>query len=384
VTGRLATDFYFYERGDSSHARPYVRLNADWNIWRGRARQTVTLRTHLRWTTDLGDQPASDPQLFVYDTYLRFADIVPGLRVDAGRQFVFSGIGSAHLDGLQARYDHRWFMVDVYGGSWVSRLDPETVRSLNDYGAWGGQLYGKIGRTFRVGAHLTGQREVGFMTRHRAGLTAEYMGRTVNLIARYAYDLLSGVSTSFLTRIRYSAQGWTTDAEYGRREPAIAYNNLFSLIDSSPYNEFRVTIQRRITGYTSVLAGGRVTTFDSESAVRGRLGVTSPYYALIGLLQSGDRGELVGVQGHLTPRPSSRLQPFLRFSINRYAVQTEQDGTSDAHSVAVGAAWRGSGMRTLRAEVQYLRNAVETSDLRLFVQFVQGFRWNPSSGGGAW
>jgi hypothetical protein len=161
-------------------------------------------------------------------------------------------------------------------------------------------------------------------------------------------------------------------------------NTLFSLIDASSYDEVRGTVQRRVRGLTSVLAGVRYTAFDSESAVRGRLGLTSPSYSLVGLFQSGDRGELLGLQGHVSPHLAGRLQPYARFAINRYAVQEEQDGKSDAHSVAAGAAWRGPGMRTLRAEIQYLRNAVETSDVRLFVQFVQGFRWNPSGSGGAW
>lgn len=377
LTGRLSTELYSYNRGDSSHVRPYVRLSADWNIWRGARSRSLTLISSLRWTSDFQDQFSGDPQLFVYDAYLRLANPVPKLTVDAGRQFVYAGVGSAHMDGVRARFDHRRVQVEAYGGNSVSRLDPEEIRSFGDYGAWGAQVLLRPVRRGRFGVHLAGRNDDGSLARHLAGATAEWDDGLWHLYGRYAFDLIARRSATLLGRVRYARAAWTVDGEYSHREPVVAAGSIFSIIDASAYDQVRASARRRVKGTVSLLAGLNYTSYDHGSVWRSRLGISSPAYSLVGLLQTGDRGDLAGVQGHLSPYTRGRLQPYLRFSVNRYAVQEEQDEKSDAHTVAAGATWRGGGARTLRGEVQWLRNAVEKGSARLFVQFVQGFRWNP-------
>ena len=208
----------------------------------------------------------------------------------------------------------------------------------------------------------------------------EFRSRWWTMYALYAYDLVDGASSSLLTRLIYHRGAWMARGDYSRREPTVAVNSLFSLINSIAYDELRLSVQRRVFGMTSLLVGVHGTLFDRGSAWRGRLGLTSPHYAVIGLLQSGDRGDLLGIQGYLTPFPNRRWQPFARFTLNRYAIQEEQDGRSDAYVIAAGTFWRAPANRFLRLEVQWLRNAVETGTLRLYLQFTQGFSWNPVKG----
>jgi len=380
ITGRLSTELYTYNRDDSSHVRPYVRLSADWNLWRGTKHRSLTLISSLRWTSDFQDRLSADPQLFVYDAYLRLANPVPNLTLDVGRQFAYAGVGSAHIDGVRARFDHRRVQVEAYGGNSVSRLDPEEVRSFKDFGAWGAQVLVRPVHRGRFGVHVAGRNDFGSLARHLAGATAEWDDGRWNLYGRYAFDLIANRSATLLGRVRYGHAAWTVEGEYSHREPAVAANSIFSIIDASAYDQVRASARRRVKGAVSVVAGLSYTSYDQGSVWRSRLGVSSPAYSLFGLLQTGDRGDLAGVQGHLSPYSRGRLQPYLRFSVNRYAVQEEQGEKSDAHTVAAGAAWRGRGARTLRGEVQWLRNATEKGSARLFVQFAQGFRWNPGGG----
>ena len=381
LTGRLSAEFYTYERGDSAHVRPYLRLVANWNALRASRGRSISFHTSLRWMTDFADQLPADPQTYVHNMYVRVAGYPRGLKLDIGRQFAYVGIGSAHLDGARLRYDYRWITLDVYGGSWVSRLDPSQIRSIEDFGTWGGQLLLRAGSRIRLGAHLIGNRDRGDLSRHQLGASAEFRSRWWTMYALYAYDLVDGASSSLLTRLIYHRGAWTARGDYSRREPTVAVNSLFSLINSIAYDELRLSVQRRVFGMTSLLVGVHGTLFDRGSAWRGRLGLTSPHYAVIGLLQSGDRGDLLGIQGYLTPFPNRRWQPFARFTLNRYAIQEEQDGRSDAYVIAAGTFWRAPANRFLRLEVQWLRNAVETGTLRLYLQFTQGFSWNPVKGG---
>ena len=99
LNGRITGDLYSWQGPEQDHIRPYIRFWGDMLVWRSPEGRSVRLHTSLRWTTDFADKLTSDPSLFVYDAYAHFRGVPSNTDWYLGRQFVYSGVGSALLDG---------------------------------------------------------------------------------------------------------------------------------------------------------------------------------------------------------------------------------------------------------------------------------------------
>lgn len=379
ITGTFTSDLYVSEQTDLTHVRPYERLLANARLWQGAHGQTFSLHTNLRWTTDLSNKRAGDPQTYIYSAYAKLGNVPHGTDFRLGRQFVYSGAGSALLDGFRAQYRMgRVARIDLFGGSSVNQVDPERVRSLSDFTVAGGRLSYRLKPTARIGLGWMLRRSDGHTAWHRLSLDAEYRRGTVRMFSRAAANIADMRVAQLLARLSIAPDPWYISAEFNWREPSVDALSIFSIIAFERYREARVTVQRRLGRGFALVSGVDLDIYDTENSWRGRLGVRSGPISVEGYAQTGHRGDRTGLQGYANLRLHSKWVGFANVNISRYRVQDEQIDRSDAYSSRAGLIWRpGSGWQA-QGEVQYLRNAVEANDTRLLLRIIRRFDYKPS------
>ena len=129
----------FFAAGPVLRGVPWV-TQADLSAW-GFGVEGLSLRTSVRWATDLGDRatwPGTEPELQLVEGYLEY--VRSGLTARAGRQFLTGRLGAYGLDGARAALRDARRGVELVGyfgwglarGSVLPVTDP-ALNPLNDF-----------------------------------------------------------------------------------------------------------------------------------------------------------------------------------------------------------------------------------------------------------
>ncbi|MGB7060760.1 MAG: hypothetical protein WBF13_00220 [Candidatus Zixiibacteriota bacterium] len=323
----------------------------------------------------------TDPQMFVYHAYFRLTGLLQRANVYLGRQFVYCGVGNTLLDGLRVRYKpFRTMQLDVFGGSSVSSQDPEQIRSFSDFGSLGGRLAFQPQLTTRLGLSWMLRKREGQVSSNKLGLDGEQTIGFYRLYGRASYNMVDSRLAGILIRTSYSNAGWYLSGEFDQREPSVAANTLFSILDFGDYKQARLDVQRTVLRDLVVVSQLRVDFRTGRDSWCTSFGVRTSYYGLSWHHQSGYGGDRDGVSGFLNLRLNPRWELFSTTNLYRYRVQAEQTDRNDAHSTSLGLLWRPGRGFTARADGQYLRNAVRGHDVRILLRFTKGFSLSQNSG----
>jgi hypothetical protein len=377
LTGSLTGDVYSWKSENEDHIRPYVSFRANLLTWKTQTR-SLSFHTYTRWKSDWQDKTATDPQFFVYDAYLKFKCKSRRVSIYAGRQFVYSASGSALIDGARFKYApvHDWeqkLEIDFFGGSRVNRLDPEDVASFSDFAVLGGQAYYQKYDT-RLGLSWMRRMNDGFVTYHRMGISASLvLGDEMKLYGRFSVNPEIWEPSEAVVRVRHTLESWYFSGEYLWRDPSVSYNSIFSLIDYKRYKEVRVAIRRKINRDLAVFGTVRTDIFSDEESWATSFGVRTRYFSAAWAHKSGYGGDTDGLTGSAAYQIRSGWQVFGRVNVSQYRIQEEQDDRSEAYSTGLGISKRFGSDWQLRAEWQYLRNAVQDYDSRFHLRVTKGF-----------
>lgn len=374
LTGRLSSDFYGYEEAGIEHLRPHLGLRSTVTAWRGQRRGQLSFHSSLRWRSDLSNQLQGDPQTFVYEAYARLKDMPKGTLVAIGRQYVYSGLSSTLIDGTRIKFRVGGrFEVSAYGGSRVSRVNPEKSYTLDKRGSYGGRFTYAFPQAFRVGLAWVLDKSYGEVSNHKLGLDVEKRFAEVNLFTRVAYDTPNRRLSDIIARVGYRPGSWRLSAEYAWRYPSVNLNSLFSLIDYDRRSELRFNLSRTVWRRLALFTRSTVRLNAGEKTWSGSIGLRATDYHIAWRFQDGDGGQRSGLTGFLRWRCHTSLELYASADLSRYRVQPEQIELNDAYSAALGIRWEhDSGLRA-GLEGQYLRNAVATTDYRVLLRVSKSF-----------
>jgi hypothetical protein len=384
MNGRVSADFYAYQGSTEEHARPYLRFWGNAIAWRSSGGRFVRLHTSLRWTDDFVDPLPWDPELFVFDAYVQFQGLIPRTGLYAGRQFVYTGVGSALMDGGRIRIrPFKYLDLDAFGGSRVSSEDPETIQSISDHLVVGARLGAYRGRSTRAGLSWMLMRRGSQPSFHRVGLDADKAIGRADVYGRVAYNVVDHRLAEVNLRAAYKPAAWYLSGEYHRREPSVAYNSIFTLIDFFQYEIVRAEVRRRVWRQLSLAANVHADVADQDDLPwRIGVGIHAPAYSLMWIHQTGYAGENDGVSGYFTQALNTKWSVFATANLFRYRVQLEQMERSDSYATTAGLRWRPGWGLTIHAEGQYLKNAVYKDDTRFLFRIAKDFSVRPKRGEG--
>ncbi|MEW5922499.1 MAG: hypothetical protein AB1746_00775 [Candidatus Zixiibacteriota bacterium] len=374
MSGNLSSELYIYEAGDSSHVRPYESLRADFIAWRPELSKQLSFHTYLKWSTDLSDKLANDPRTYISDSYIRLAGYPSGSNIYLGRQFVYSAAGSAIIDGLRFKYNiSRAFKINLFGGSEVSGTDPEKIRTLSDYAVTGMRLSYLPGRSNVLGMNWMMRRSDGSTAYHRIGFDMNSGGRTWSLYNRVSYNMANLRLAEFLSRISWTSSGWYISGEFNWREPSIPNNTLFTLIEFERYKQARLEMNRALWRQLRLITRFNYDIFSEDDSWNASLGLNGGFWSLSWRHKEGYGGDNDGLVGFANVRVYPTLEFYASANFSRYRIQEMQVDKSDSYMTILGIQKNLGKSTMVRAEGQYLRNAVRNDDTRFYFRIVKAF-----------
>lgn len=379
--GRLTSDLYVLDSDSGGHQRPYLGLQSNLVLWRGARLRSLSIQMDARWTTDFSHKRATDPQLYIYDGYLHLIGVPRRTDISLGRQFVYTAIGSALVDGVQSSYrPARQFEVRAFVGSSVSGQAPETMRSLAGFGVFGGSIGIMAPSSVRLGATWMLSRSDGRVSSHRLGLDGRKEFRQTDVFSRLAYDVNLHRIAGAMARVCLRPHRWNVSGEFEWRRPSIVSNSLFSLLDAKGYRNLRLNLERRVRGGLAVVSGIHLALFESATVWRTLLGLRSGDWSIVWQHQDGSDGDNDALRGSLTANLGRHWECYVTANLSRYRIQAEQKDRNDSYASLAGVQWRGVGGFGFRVEGQYLRNAVQRHDYRVRLQVSKDFALIPRAG----
>lgn len=382
--GRLRSELYSWSEQNHDHIRPYLSLSSRYLIYQGAAQQLVSFNSYLRWTSDFSDKLPSDPRTSIYDAYLHFRNYPNKFDIKLGRQFVYTPLGAGSIDGARLTYQlsNKW-EIDIFGGSSVSRIESDKVRTLSDFAMFGSRLQWRYSPKVTFGMHWMLKRAYGGVDYHRLGLDGRYRSGDMSFYGRATLDHQDLRPGELLGRGTYRHGKNYLSLELQYRQPHVRANSLFSLFKSETYQRMRIEARHRVWRDFEIVARGSLGLFSNKDSWRGSFGFRSRLFDLGYYYQSGFAGDNYGVTGYCFLPEYNGWRAYGNLSLNRYRVQEEQTERSDAHSAALGLQ-RDIGHRFIvLGECQYLSNAVTESDVRFLLRITKSFGiGRVNSGGG--
>ncbi|MFH2037775.1 MAG: hypothetical protein ABIJ45_15345 [Candidatus Zixiibacteriota bacterium] len=336
--------------------------------------KTISLHSYVRWKTDISHKLAEDPETYIYDLYLKFGGLPKNSQILLGRQFVYSGVGSALIDGLMVQYDYsRKFKIKIFGGSDVSASNPEMINSFSDNALYGGQLSYRLSSLYYFGLNWMMKYDWGEIAYNRIGLEFKYRPDKLNINTKAAYNLANQRLGILMIRSSYILPKYYFSAEFNYREPYVSSNSLFSLIDFEYYKQIRFEGHRLLGNKMRFVARANINLYSDDNSIVYGAGFNGVFWSLLYQHQSGKSGNNNGVTGFVNVRITSTWSAYARAGINRYKIQDMQDDLSDSYNTILGLEKRIGKDFIFRSEGQYLRNAIENSDTRFYLKLSKGF-----------
>ena len=381
LKGRFSSSLYGYENSTETHWRPYLGLNSTAVLYEADRSRNLSFESYFRWTNDFSDRLPSDPHLYLYHAYFKLTGYPTGSKIYLGRQFVYSAVGSDLIDGLRVKYrlDAR-IELEFYGGSRVLQDETGTVQDLSGYGLIGGRVGFKPSASYNVGVNYLMRRDLGDVGRHRVGLDGLWSFRRTDLYARTYAEMATWQLGGFLARLSSRPRGWYLSAEFDWRRPSIEANSIFSVVETDRYRGMRAEISRNLGRGCQLVAQAQFEMFDIEDSRRSLLGIRTAQYFVAWQHNEGYGGSSDGLRGYATVNLRKGLEAYWSGYFSQYKIQETQSNDLDAYSSSLGINWRAAQDLQARLEGQYTRNAVDNSDIRLFLRFTKSFAFKSEAG----
>lgn len=379
IRGNFTSDLYLWEDSTQNHIRPYESLRGSALLWQGAKKQSISFKSNLRWTTDLSDKFASDPQLFVYETNLKFSNLPNNYNFTLGRQFVYNSAGSRLIDGLRVNYLYNNYQGEVFVGADVDRFDPETIQSFSKdlvLGFNARRMFNKkilFMEKLMLGTSALGIWDNDIYVFKKVAFDARFNLATTRVYLKTSYDMLNNKPSELLGRISQNSNNWYYSLEFRHRQPSLSNNSVFSIIDYKNYNQFRLELNRRLSSTYTLISGLNYTIYNNDNNLDLQLGLSQKLFTVSFYHQVGYGGERNGLSGFARYSLPSNFELFGSANLNRYKVQDESEDIIDAYSTQIGLIKKLSGDWQLRAEWQLLNNAVNDYDSRFHFRINKGF-----------
>ena len=299
IDGSLSSDLYIYTDGDNSHVQPYLSLRSKITSWEGNNKQSLSFNSYLRWKSDLQNKLPDDPELFVYNAYFKLTNLPAHSIIHLGRQYIYSSAGSALIDGARIRYNLKRTKIDIYGGSRVNRLDPEKIQSFKDYLTIGGRISVIPVSSIKIGLNWLYKKSDNQISYHRFAIDLRNSYKQCRFYNRFGLNYEKMELAEILSRASYKINDWYFSGEFHYREPSVALNSIFSIINFNQYKIFRFEIRRRLTPKLSLLSQLRYSLYEDDNSIVTALGIQTARYSIIWQHQSGYSGNREGLIGGL-------------------------------------------------------------------------------------
>ncbi len=397
INGRLVTSAYGWERQDINGTAT-SQLRAYENIQLNVGTSDVSFHTYLQGSTDFSNEMQDDPALRLFNAYLRVKNVFDMVDVKVGRQPVFAGVSYGTIDGasLNLRPTDGVEIVAYGGGLAPAAQKPDFFQNVDENWQIGGQLLLYLLEDTKIG--------LSYMNRHREAelfwswRPDEQMNLVPNLIdygsranqygsinvahssgrmwlfGRFDYDFnFERASRAEVAATYQALPNLGLSLNFAHREPVLAYNSYFALLEASANQEAALGVDYRIHPRLTLLGRFSTVMYDDESAIRVSLGAANKYASVMYTKDVSYDGDLDGFNLQFTyPLMQGMLVPHVGAVYSSYALGENLDKTSTWVGV-LGATVRPVKTLSLDIQGQYMTNKIYKSDMRAFARVSYWF-----------
>jgi hypothetical protein len=164
------------------------------------------------------------------------------------------------------------------------------------------------------------------------------------------------------------------DGEFARNHPQIRSNSVLSVFRQEPYDQVRIRPHIRLTGQWGLETGYAAVRYEDETTHRLNAGVSFARGSAGILIRTGFGGRSAGGYGNLSLDLHRDLLARLGANYRKYRTVEETSPLLEAFVVSAAFDYSGLDPLNLILEIQEARNALLSSDLRLFVRANYRFR----------
>ncbi len=379
LSGNLRLSYYGFETFDGAGTLvnqnlfyPYVFLRgSDTGI------DGLGFAANFRFRGDASGNLESDRNSRVYSLYTDVRDRLPlGVSLRFGRQFLYEGVGTGHLDGLKMDVGPvSWLRIAGWAGTQVRWSAPAEAAPWNE-----SRMYG--GRVVALPTEKT-QASVGFTRRNRdRELERKLLGfdltsselRWIDIYFKLDWDLELDELRNTTVRGRPMLEGpFQIDLEYARRAPTVRAGSIFGIINYRGYDEVRVLPTYALAGGVLLTGEYGYVRYESDNTHRLRGGMAYRGTAAGLDYRTGYAGGRVGVYGSVHGELLENLDGLFQLDYAKYSL-IEGASLDDESLVAVLRLTRflPGGFRS-EVEAQIGRNPVFDTDFRMFARLDYRF-----------
>jgi hypothetical protein len=394
MTGRFITSFYGWQ-GRSATLEKQNYLRGFENVQFDFSQQHFSFNTNFQLSNDFGTSITTDPELRLSSLVVKARDIVNVADVYLGRQFVFAGVGNGLIDGVIAKTTlmERKIGITVYNGyNVVQSRTIDLNRSYADNALFGGQITvepienGIIGvsymnRTRKPASFTTTRLDSLFhpydvviayspTEEEYASVDARYSFlNRVNLYGRSDYDFnLTRMSRAEISARVGLLSALTATAEYLFREPRVAYNSIFSVFTSKSTQEIEGGVEYDVMPLVQTFARFAYVQYKDDNSSRLTVGGSYDFMNISYTQNFGYAGDLNGVSVQAVyPVMERKLVPNFGFGLARFQL-SDGDTKNTVLNASLGATYRPMPSLSTDVQLQWMRNPLYASDVRLFVK----------------
>lgn len=397
INGRLVTSAYGWERQDVNGTAT-SQLRAYENIQLNVGTSDVSFHTYLQGSTDFSNEMQDDPALRLFNAYLRVKNVFDMVDVKVGRQPVFAGVSYGTIDGasLNLRPTDGVEIVAYGGGLAPAAQKPDFFQNVDENWQIGGQVLLYLLEDTKIG--------LSYMNRHREAelfwtwRPDEQMNLVPNLIdygsranqygsvnvahssgrmwlfGRFDYDFnFERASRAEVAATYQALPNLGLSLNFAHREPVLAYNSYFALLEASANQEAALGVDYRIHPRLTLLGRFSTVMYDDESAIRVSLGAANKYASIMYTKDVSYDGDLDGFNLQFTyPLMQGMLVPHVGAVYSSYALGENLDKTSTWVGV-FGATVRPVKTLSVDLQGQYMTNKIYEKDMRAFARVSYWF-----------
>jgi hypothetical protein len=396
IDGRFSTSIYAWERFDTVGQSMQI-ARAYENVQFNAASDNLSFHTYFHAASDVSQSVGDEALIRIDNVFFRWKDIAKVVDVNVGRVPVFAGVGAGTVDGalVKLRGCQDRITLTGYGGANVLPDLHSPISSFSDVKDnffVGGQVVGRFVDGSRISLSYSNKltrplpytairpdsvfnpMEVFVVPETRReqfiGADASYSyRRCLSAYGRYDYDVSNKRSLrgELFARVYVLSSQLALTGDFNYREPRIWYNSFFSFFPISPSREYEGGVEYAITPWISTVGRFAYVQYTTDKSRRLTIGLNTRYGNVRLSSSDGYAGELnsVYVEG-MYPLLDRKLTPTVGLSCAQYRLLESTGQLENLYSASIGAVVRPIPSFSVDAQLQVLRNAIVSSDVRGF------------------
>jgi hypothetical protein len=332
-SGRASTELEWYDTGDGETAVPvyqYLLLNAD-ELGAG-----LTFRGYGRLADDLADEDDVDSRL--YYGYLQKNDLVDGLDLRFGRQFISTSAGASIMDGLYVDYDGlNGIKLSLFGGGDVAYYEGYNAKDL----IAGIELRTTLFDELAVGLSYVQKWDHSELANELFGLDLDYdWNNKLHLYSETQFNYLANTVSYFLGGAKWhQSENWSLRSEYLYSLPVFSSTSIYSVFAVDEYQELFIEYERRLMPGLHVFVNYTHEMYDqNDDAGVVELGIEKirthrfSGYVIGTWREDPDGQDLVGLKLYAASHIGSALQfgAGLHLDVMELRLDEDQDETTNS------------------------------------------------------